>query len=693
VLKCGASAKPCKNYVLTIDDATLGDATLGDALTGEALPGDDPYQSRAYTPDVFFSGEVHGDEAVGPLATTVTAEIMLLAASCSLSYFATPSPPTELSPSCKKWFVSWAFTANDLHWISSLASSRRILLSPMSNPSGFDKVVRTENNIDPNRDFAYDVTDPTRCMRTVAARHINEIFRASLVQVGITYHGGMTAVAYEWGAPSHNTPHTYSPDDAAQRAIGSSLSDVGGKFTTEIKYPSAPMNEIVYPVHGGMEDWAYAGSWDLERAVPGGCNPTDNGGYDRDKTVYNDAVLRAFNILVEASTIKKPVASRLGARSEIFDPNSSYNGHIPRNVRLTLLMIDIVQPYVQFTYVMGSTGKNVQVFDRDVLPGIGRSTTTCKLRNRVEAGVDVSVENPTTFKLSWVAGGGFDVDKTDLFVVKHGWEQVSATCAINFYEVVDDNGVTKLVSKDGTNSIEVIRIKDADKVSEWSGKTRWGVDSGATVPAPTTFEVSISAAALSAYSNSDNEVVFIARAQMDKSWAESHAGVVIDPINTAPQSHVVNARTNKEWVKENAGKKVQGRLDWFSTPLTVVVRPGDVATADVGIARAVSSEDGGSGTDDNTPPVNGNDDAGGDDGGTDDGAGGGHFGNDDIGGVDDGSGGAGTFVTFVLVFGACIGGFVMWKKRRQHRTNAHNGGLRGADGLPSYEMVTNSSTP
>jgi len=138
------------------------------------------------------------------------------------------------------------------------------------------------------------------------------------------------------------------------------------------------MNEIVYPVHGGMEDWAYAGSWDTERFVPGGCNPSEYGGYDRTRTVYADATLRAFNILVEASTIKKPAISRLGDRSDIFNPKSEHNGHVPRNVRLALLMADIVEPYVQFKYVMGHEGKNVEVFDRDRLPSIGRSENSCR---------------------------------------------------------------------------------------------------------------------------------------------------------------------------------------------------------------------------------------------------------------------------------------------------------------------------
>jgi hypothetical protein len=32
------------------------------------------------------------------------------------------------------------------------------------------------------------------------------------------------------------------------------------------------MNDVVYPVHGGMEDWGYAASWDTAYVTP--CTPS-----------------------------------------------------------------------------------------------------------------------------------------------------------------------------------------------------------------------------------------------------------------------------------------------------------------------------------------------------------------------------------------------------------------------------------
>ena len=74
------------------------------------------------------------------------------------------------------------------------------------------------------------------------------------------------------------------------------------------------MNDIVYPVHGGMEDWAYASSWS-PKVVSGGCDPSTYGGYDKALTKYNDGVLRSLTILVEASKIKRPSKKNLGSES------------------------------------------------------------------------------------------------------------------------------------------------------------------------------------------------------------------------------------------------------------------------------------------------------------------------------------------------------------------------------------------
>ena len=43
----------------------------------------------------------------------------------------------------------------------------------MTNAIGVEQLRREELGIDPNRDFPYD-QEPSRCMKTVAARAVNE---------------------------------------------------------------------------------------------------------------------------------------------------------------------------------------------------------------------------------------------------------------------------------------------------------------------------------------------------------------------------------------------------------------------------------------------------------------------------------------------------------------------------------------
>lgn len=60
---------------------------------------------------------------------------------------------------------------------------------------------------------------------------------------------------------------------------------------------------------------------------------------------------RALVFLVETSDLKTPQASSLGGSHEILNPKSSENGHVPRNLRLGLMSIDMVQPYVCFQQI------------------------------------------------------------------------------------------------------------------------------------------------------------------------------------------------------------------------------------------------------------------------------------------------------------------------------------------------------
>ena len=81
-----------------------------------------------------------------------------------------------------------------------------------------------------------------------------------------------------------------------------------------------------------------------------------------------------------------------------------------------------------------------------------------------------------------------------------------------------------------------------------------------------------------------DELVLLVSVIADPDWGElPTSSQRISPPNVLPQSHMANARTNPDWYFESSasGNVVQGRLLWFSRPLTVqITAPGtDTVTA------------------------------------------------------------------------------------------------------------------
>jgi predicted deacylase len=101
-----------------------------------------------HTPEVFLSGALHGDETIGPASVLETVTFLVE------RYGEDP-------------------------WVTQLVDTRTVVAMPMANAEGGAKKRREENGVDTNRDFAFD-TDPDQCMKTMAARAINEV-RASIL--------------------------------------------------------------------------------------------------------------------------------------------------------------------------------------------------------------------------------------------------------------------------------------------------------------------------------------------------------------------------------------------------------------------------------------------------------------------------------------------------------------------------------
>ncbi|EZG68470.1 zinc carboxypeptidase [Gregarina niphandrodes] len=248
--------------------------------------------------------------------------------------------------------------------------------------------------VDPNRDFPY--LNPG-CPKSVSGQILYQVIMSKLYVAGITFHGGMRSLTYNWGGPNHldrlKKRSTESPDDAMQRFIAKELQEAAGiiplsdirhrdsellsllqakdatqRVPTDVLmaykphlfsvdpnpnyayfYPIAPTNDLVYPVNGSVEDWAYGGGWEDSMARSGGeiisCKQQ---GYDKH--------LRFPFFLVETDDDKAPQPQTYGDRVDV-NYLTAYSGHIPRNIRMCLRLIEMVEPEVAMSYNIINLGR------------------------------------------------------------------------------------------------------------------------------------------------------------------------------------------------------------------------------------------------------------------------------------------------------------------------------------------------
>ena len=518
----------CPNSILTIQDFI-------------AHP--EGSKSSNELPEVLWSGEVHGNEQVGPTSVMQATELLLEATSCiALPRLSVkrenPSAwkeEVEKAKDCRDHMLEFGISEQQMWWLARLVSTRRIVVVPTANSLGYFRSKRTEGKIDPNRDFPFDYTKEadgfsSNCMQTIAARTLNEVFREHMFQLSLTFHGGMEVIGYEWGAPSYSKT-SISPDDTVQHDVAAAYSRCGGGWSTSKPYNYGPMNPLVYPVRGGMEDWAYAGSWDPDRVVP--CNPGTFGGYPTERTIYNNATLRVLNMLVETSDDKIP-KDHLGSSWDLLDGFSiAGNGHISRNIRLALLAAELVQPWLSIRNV-----NEIEMTD-DIIPMI--ETAGCQDYKLVSV-----PQNSRKAVIEWIVGGSLNIDDTKVWYAK--WSDVP-----------------ELGCSDQPHLNIQEKMREGTPISKTTGKTGYASTSGAKTAH---FSASLDLTTF----GPDDKIVVMVSARVDQSWLSQPDN--IEP-NKKPQSHMANARTNPDWYFESEGKVIQGRVDWFSRPLTIEFRPGD----------------------------------------------------------------------------------------------------------------------
>lgn len=126
------------------------------------------------------------------------------------------------------------------------------------------------------------------------------------------------------------------------------------------------MTSTVYPVSGGLEDWAYGAGWDkASDATMNKCTPKS---YPLQESFFSQTSLDHISTaiyLIEMDDSKNPPENSYGQRNvvtlvskdkftelaSVLSNESKFNGHINRNIRVQLALIDMAKPYIQITKV------------------------------------------------------------------------------------------------------------------------------------------------------------------------------------------------------------------------------------------------------------------------------------------------------------------------------------------------------
>jgi hypothetical protein len=269
-------------------------------------------------------------------------------------------------------------------------------------------------------------------------------------------------------------------------------------------------------------------SWDKSHVL--GCQPRTFGGYATSKTFYNDANLRAFNILVETSLDKIPITS-LGTSRDILLQDTSGNGHVSRNVRVSLAAIDLVEPYVSIVAI------NDKAVTGDFAP---LKKSSCKLLPSISIPKDAK-----ELTIHWTVGGAISIDSTSIWIA-------------------DAKKVSDADLKNCTSQPEITTINKLFQMGKsFAGEGFFSING----PQPTHgFTIGPRFTSKVLLSSETDSFLVIASAKVDSSWAKQPSK--FDP-DVKPQSHLANVRTNPSWKFSHSNQTIQGRVDWFSIPIRI----------------------------------------------------------------------------------------------------------------------------
>lgn len=249
--------------------------------------------------------------------------------------------------------------------IRYLVDHREIYIIPVINPWGWENNKREDfNNEDVNRDYPYGIETGNTPLTTVGAQSVAELMKRHLFILSLSWHSGEHLIYYAWGTPKHDTTTDESPDNLAFFEVAKLMSENSGDVD---KYPFGPANQMFYySAFGAWSDYAYAAGWDLPNVATGYVTP---GGF-------------SLALGIEISKTKVPNQALLGNSQEILSPNGNI-GLISQNIRMALVMLDLVEPYLSW-----------QNSALNPIPAIANINTN--------------------ITLSWFVNGSFSVTETNL---------------------------------------------------------------------------------------------------------------------------------------------------------------------------------------------------------------------------------------------------------------------------------------
>ena len=177
-------------------------------------------------------------------------------------------------------------------YFHNLLDSVHIVLLPMSNVNGFFHTKREETSnenisYDPNRDFPFNLLKNQECFRTSTALLLDAIFRNHLIVGCLTFHGGDNSITYPWGDFSHKS-QSESGDNVAFKSVSNLFKNIAGnnpRMSVQT-YETGTMQNVVYDVRGGFEDWAYGASHE-SGIVNKNCGVYENPRFDLYKNNIN----------------------------------------------------------------------------------------------------------------------------------------------------------------------------------------------------------------------------------------------------------------------------------------------------------------------------------------------------------------------------------------------------------------------